>query len=68
MNFTHVGHAQVDQKSKINDKSHYCGIILLLEILIQGLKSWKHDFEIAGDPKGTPSGSTFWSGFEGPDS
>ena len=35
---------------------------------VQGLKSWKHDFEITGDPKGPPSGSTFWSGFEGPDS
>ena len=30
----------------------------------KGLKSWKHDFEITGDPKGP----TFWSGFEGPDS
>ena len=35
---------------------------------VQGLKSWKHDFEITGGPKGPPSGSTFWSGFEGPDS
>ena len=34
----------------------------------QGLKSWKHDFEITGDPKGPPSGSTFWRGFEAPDS
>ena len=34
---------------------------------VQGLKSWKHDFEITVDPKGPPSGSTFWSGFEGPD-
>ena len=34
---------------------------------VQGLKSWKHDFEITGDPKG-PSGSTFWSGFEALDS
>ena len=31
---------------------------------VQCLKSWKHDFEITGDPKGPPSGSTFWSGFE----
>ena len=31
-------------------------------------ESWKHDFEITGDPKGRPSGSTFWSGFEVPDS
>ena len=34
----------------------------------QSLKSWKHDFEITGDPKGPPSGSNFWSGFGGPDS
>ena len=33
---------------------------------VQGQKSWKHDFEIIGDPKGPPSGSTFWSGFEAP--
>ena len=26
---------------------------------VQGLKSWKHYFEITGDPKGPPSGSTF---------
>ena len=31
-------------------------------------ESWKHDFEITGDPKGPPSRSTFWSGFEAPDS
>ena len=31
---------------------------------VQGQKSWKHDFEITGDPKGPPSRSTFWSGFE----
>ena len=35
---------------------------------VQGQKSWKHDFEITGDPKGPPSGSTFWSCFEAPDS
>ena len=35
---------------------------------VQGQKSWKHDFEITGDPKGLPSGSTFWSGIEAPDS
>ena len=35
---------------------------------VQGQKSWKHYFEITGDPKGSPSGSTFWSGFEAPDS
>ena len=35
---------------------------------VQGQKSWKHDFEITGDPKGPPSGSTSWSGFEAPDS
>ena len=35
---------------------------------VQGQKSWKHDFEITDDPKGPPSGSTFWSGFEAPDS
>ena len=34
---------------------------------VQGQKSWKHDFEITGDPKVPPSGSTFWSGFEAPD-
>ena len=32
----------------------------------QGQKSWKHDFEITGDPKCPPGGSTFWSGFEAP--
>ena len=32
----------------------------------QGQKSWKHDFEITGDPKCPPVGSTFWSGFEAP--
>ena len=31
---------------------------------IQGQKSWKHNFEIAGELKGPPSGSTFWLGFE----
>ena len=25
---------------------------------VQGQKSWKHDFEIKGDPKGPPNGST----------
>ena len=30
----------------------------------EGHKSWKHDFEIIGDPKGP----TFWWGFETPDS
>ena len=35
---------------------------------VQGQKSWKHDFEIIGDQKGPPSGSTFWSGFEAPES
>ena len=24
------------------------------------VKSWNHDFEITGDPKGPPRGSTFW--------
>ena len=33
---------------------------------VKGLKSWKHDFEITGDPKGPPIGSTFWSSFEAP--
>ena len=32
----------------------------------QGQKSWKHDFEITGDTKFPPGGSTFWSGFEAP--
>ena len=32
----------------------------------QGQKSWKHDFEITGDPKYPPGGSTFWPGFEAP--
>ena len=27
----------------------------------------KHNFEIVVDPKGPPSGSTFWSGWEAPD-
>ena len=27
-------------------------------------KNLKHDFEIIVDPKGLPSGSTFWLGFE----
>ena len=27
---------------------------------------WKHDFEITGDPKGPPIGSTFVSSFEAP--
>ena len=35
---------------------------------VQGQISRKHDFEITGDPKGPPSGSTFWWGFEAPDS
>ena len=35
---------------------------------VQGQKSWKHDFEITGDPKVPPSGSTIWWGFEAPDS
>ena len=35
---------------------------------VQAQKSWKHDFEITGDPKCPPSGLTFWSGFEAPDS
>ena len=33
---------------------------------VQGQKSLKHDFEITGDPKGPPSGSTFWLGFKAP--
>ena len=33
-----------------------------------GQKNWKHDFEITGEPKGSPSGSNFWSGFEALDS
>ena len=32
----------------------------------QGQKSWKQDFEITGDPKSPPNGSTFWLGFEAP--
>ena len=35
---------------------------------VQGQKSWKHDFEITGNPKGPFSGSTFWWGFKTPDS
>ena len=35
---------------------------------VQGQISWKHDFDITGDPKVPPSGSTFWWGFEAPDS
>ena len=35
---------------------------------VQGQKRWNHDFEITGDPKGTPSGSTFWWGFKAPES
>ena len=35
---------------------------------VQGQKSWNHDFEITSDPKGPPSGSTFWWGFEAPNS
>ena len=30
--------------------------------------SGKHDIEIMVDPKSTPSGPTFWLGFEPPDS
>ena len=43
--------------------------INLSEILreVQGQKSWKYDFEITVDPKGPPSGSTFWLGFKVPD-
>ena len=33
----------------------------------QGQKIWNHDFEIIGDPKGPPSGSTLRSCFEAPD-
>ena len=31
---------------------------------VQGQKSWKHNFEITSDPKGTPSEPTFWLDFE----
>ena len=34
---------------------------------VQGQKSWKHNFEITGDPKGPPSGPTFCIGSEVPD-
>ena len=34
--------------------------------MVQGQRSWKHDFEITGDPKGPTSGSNFWSGLVGP--
>ena len=34
---------------------------------VEGHKSWKHNFEIAGDSKGPTRGSTFWLGFEVPD-
>ena len=37
-----------------------------MRIDMKGLKSWKHDFEIIGDPKGPPIWSTFWSSFEAP--
>ena len=36
------------------------GVGRLLGGGVQGQKSWKHYFEITGDPKGPPSGSTFW--------
>ena len=35
---------------------------------VQGQISWQHDFKITGDSKVPPSGSTFWWGFEAPDS
>ena len=35
---------------------------------VQGQKSRKHDFEITGDTKVSPSGSTSWPDFEAPDS
>ena len=35
---------------------------------VQGQISWKHNFEITGDPKDPPSGLTFWWSFEAPDS
>ena len=35
---------------------------------VQGQKSWIHDFEITGDQVGPPSVSTFWWGFDAPDS
>ena len=31
-------------------------------------KIWKHYFKTTGDPEDPPSGSTFWSGLEAPDS
>ena len=34
---------------------------------VQSLSFWEHFFEITADPKGPPSGSTFWSGVEAPD-
>ena len=36
-----------------------CTLVSSLRGGVQGQKSWKHDFEITGDPKGPPSGSTF---------
>ena len=33
------------------------------QFVLRGQKSWKHDFEITGDPKGPPGGSTFSLGF-----
>ena len=42
--------------------------VLYIKGGVQGQKSWKHDFEITGEPKGPPTGSNFWWGFEAPDS
>ena len=44
------------------------GSLLSKSFICSCVKSWKHDFEITGDPKGPPSGSTFLSGSEAPDS
>ena len=60
--YTNLPHGKVIEK--INDLLERClkggggGV--------QGLKSWKHDFEITGDPKGPPIWTTFWSSFEAP--
>ena len=46
-------------KKYLNFGQHFCS----KTICFGGQKSWKHDFEITGDPKGPPGGSTFKLGF-----
>ena len=66
---------RITYKQKISDNLYYLLVRItdrnLVSFVIkggvQGQKSWKHNFEITGEPKGPTGGSTFWLGFEIPD-